>query len=64
MRICLVLPHFYPYVGGGEKLFYDLAKGLILRGHEVRVIAEKVDSEHMGYKKVDGIDKVTRVYNN
>lgn len=56
MKICIVLPHFFPYVGGGEKLFYDLALGLLERGHEVRVIAEKVDYEYNGYKKVNGID--------
>ena len=56
MKICIVLPHFYPYVGGGEKLFYDLAKGLLLRGHEVRVIAERIDDEYSGHKVVEGID--------
>ena len=56
MKICIVLPHFHPYVGGGEKLFYDLAKGLLDRGHQVRVIAEKVNDEYNGYKEVEGID--------
>lgn len=56
MKVCMILPHFYPYVGGGEKLFYDLAKGLAARGHEVRVIAERVDEEHTGYKKIEGIE--------
>lgn len=54
-RVAIILPHFYPYVGGGEKLFYDIAKGLVLEGHEVHVVAEKVDEEHTGYKEVDGI---------
>lgn len=56
MKIAIVLPHFYPYVGGGEKMFYDLAKGLIERGHEVKVVARNVGDEYMGQKTVDGID--------
>lgn len=55
MKIAIVLPHFYPYVGGGEKMFYDLAKGLLQRGHEVRVVARNVGDEYCGEKVVDGI---------
>ena len=56
MKICFVLPHFYPYVGGAETLFYNLAKNLAARGHEVRAVAETVDDEHRGHVKLDGID--------
>jgi len=56
MKVCIVLPHFYPYVGGGEKLFYDLAVGLVERGHQVRVIAKKVNDEYSGHKLVEGFD--------
>ena len=56
MKICIVLPHYYPYVGGGEKLFYDLSLGLLKRGHEVRVVAKKVDNIYNGHKVVNGID--------
>ncbi|MDD3665044.1 MAG: glycosyltransferase family 4 protein [Bacteroidales bacterium] len=56
MKICIVLPHFYPYVGGGEKLFYDLAKGLIDRGHQIRVVAKKVNDDYNGHMLVEGID--------
>lgn len=56
MKICMVLPHFYPYVGGGEKLFYDLALGLIERGHEVRIVTEKVNDDYSGHKIVDGLE--------
>lgn len=56
MKIAIVLPHFHPYVGGGEKMFYDLAKGLIARGHEVKVVARNVGKEYLGQKTVDGID--------
>ena len=55
MKIAIILPHFYPYVGGGETMFYDVARGMVERGHEVRVVAELVDEEHTGHKVVDGI---------
>ena len=56
MKIALILPHFYPYVGGGEKMFFDLAKGLIDEGHEVRVVARNVGEEYLGEKTVEGIN--------
>jgi len=55
MKIALILPHFYPYVGGGEKMFYDLAKGLIDKGYEVKVVARNVGEEYCGEKTVHGI---------
>ncbi len=54
-RVAIILPHFHPYVGGGEKLFYDIARGLVKEGHDVHVVAEKVDEEHTGYKEIEGI---------
>lgn len=56
MKIAIILPHFYPYVGGAEKMFYDLAKGLIQAGHEVRVVARNIGNEYLGPKVVDGIN--------
>lgn len=56
MKIAIILPHFYPYVGGGEKMFYDLAVGLAKRGHKVRVVARNVGEEYLGVKKYDGIE--------
>jgi hypothetical protein len=47
-RIAFILPHFYPYVGGAEKLFYEMAVQMVKAGYEVRVVAEKVDDEHSG----------------
>lgn len=56
MKIAIILPHFYPYVGGGEKMFYDLAVGLAKRGHKVRVVARNVGEEYLGVKKYEGIE--------
>lgn len=55
MKIAMVLPHFYPYVGGGELMFYEVAKRLVSLGHEVRVVARNVGDEYLGEKIVDGI---------
>lgn len=56
MKICYVLPHFYPYVGGGERIFYDMVKGFLPRGHEIRILAESIDEEYTGHKIVEGMD--------
>lgn len=56
MKICFVLPHFYPYVGGGERIFYDMVQGLLKRGHEIRVLARNVGDEYLGHKTVNGME--------
>lgn len=55
MKIAIILPHFYPYVGGAEKMFYDLAMGLSKLGHEVHVVARNVGEEYLGYREMGGI---------
>jgi len=54
VKIAIVLPHFYPYVGGAEKMFYDIAKGAAAAGHEVRVVARDVGKEYRGVRRMDG----------
>lgn len=56
MKIGFVLPHFYPYVGGGEKLFYDIAKELVKRGHTVDVVTGSTGTGLVGKHKIDGIN--------
>lgn len=55
MKICIVVPHFAPHVGGGEKLFLDIAKGLKRSGHEVRVVTSAVSGLY-GRNLYQGID--------
>ncbi|MEI6650196.1 MAG: glycosyltransferase family 4 protein [Candidatus Moraniibacteriota bacterium] len=38
MKICFVLEHFYPHIGGVEVLFFELGKRLVASGHEVRIV--------------------------
>lgn len=55
MKIGFVLPHFYPYVGGGEKLFFDIAKELVKRGHIVRVVTGDTGTGLTGVHEIEGI---------
>lgn len=41
MRICLFTPTFYPKIGGAERDADVLARGLIARGHEVMILAQR-----------------------
>lgn len=55
MKIAYILPHFYPYVGGGEKMFYDIAVAFQRAGHEVRVVTREVLPDYVGLCRIDGI---------
>ncbi len=45
MKILFVLEHFYPYIGGAEKLFYVLATKLVEEGYEVVVVTTRFDKK-------------------
>lgn len=49
MKIMIVTPYFYPYVGGLENYALNIAKGLQKQGHEVFVVT----SNHNGKKRID-----------
>lgn len=38
MKVLFVTEHFYPHIGGGEKLLLDLALALINKGIEVKIV--------------------------
>lgn len=38
MKVCFVLEHFYPHVGGVETVFYEYAKRLGKRGCSIRIV--------------------------
>lgn len=55
MKVCYILPHFYPHVGGGEQAFLDLIQELVKKGIEVRVVTSNsggVDGSQ-NYKGID-----------
>ena len=45
MKILFVLEHFYPYIGGAEKLFYVLTRELAKKGHKITVITTRFDKK-------------------
>lgn len=55
MKICIIVPHFLPHVGGGELLWFDIAKGLQKEGQEVRVITSSSGGVQ-GNKPYQGIN--------
>jgi len=60
MKILYVLEHYYPYIGGAEKLFRQLAESLSKNGHEVEVITTRFDKTLPQCEILNGV-KVTRV---
>jgi glycosyltransferase involved in cell wall biosynthesis len=55
MKLVWVVPHFPPHIGGGEKLYYDVCRGLTERGYEVRVLTSSSGGVS-GYHRVEGMD--------
>ena len=55
MKVCLIVPHFLPHIGGGEQLYYDIAKGLLKEGFEVRVVTSNSGGV-TGHKAFEDID--------
>ena len=45
MKIVFVLEHYYPYLGGAEKLFKQLAEALAAQGNEVIIATTKFKPE-------------------
>ena len=55
MKICYVLPHFYPHIGGGEKAMLDYILSIQDKYVEARVLthSENNKAEHINYKGID-----------
>jgi glycosyltransferase involved in cell wall biosynthesis len=55
MRICIVSDFFIPhYQGGGERRYYEIARRLVKKGHQVDVICMKIDGAN-DYEEIEGI---------
>lgn len=55
MKVCYILPHFYPHVGGAEQAFFDLISVLVNKNVKVRVVTSSSGGVS-GYKNYNGID--------
>ena len=60
MKILFVLEHYYPYIGGAEKLFTLLAEALAAEGQEVEVVTTLFNPELPRSEVIKGV-QVTRV---
>jgi glycosyltransferase involved in cell wall biosynthesis len=60
MKILFVLEHFYPYIGGAEKLFYALTTNLVKQGYEVIVVTTLFDKSLPHLEFHEGV-KIRRV---
>ncbi len=56
MRFLFVLEHFEPYLGGAEKLFGQVTRMLVEKGHSVKVITTLHDSGLAKREKLDGVE--------
>ncbi len=56
MKICIVCDFFIPhYHGGGERRYYEIAKRLVKKGHQVDVICMKIAGVNK-YEEIEGIN--------
>ena len=55
MKVCCVIPHFYPHVGGGEQGALQLIEEMVKRNVDVRVITSNSGgvNGHQNYKGID-----------
>jgi glycosyltransferase involved in cell wall biosynthesis len=60
MKILFVVEHFYPYVGGAEELFLNLAVSLANYGYDVSVVTTKYDKNLASFEEFNRV-KITRV---
>lgn len=55
MRVLFVLEHFYPYIGGAETLFWELATNLTRAGHAVHVVTSRFRPDLPLVEDIDGL---------
>jgi len=55
MNVLMVMNHFYPFIGGAEKLFLELALGLVKSGQRVKVLTsgQGVDTTYCNYQGIE-----------
>ncbi|MEL6654987.1 MAG: glycosyltransferase family 4 protein [Bacteroidota bacterium] len=55
MRIVFVLEHYYPYLGGAEKLFRQLAEEFAQAGHTITVVTTRYQPELPKREKINAV---------
>lgn len=55
MKILLVIPYFFPSVGGLENYALQIAKGLCKKGHTVAVVTSNMHAKQYFVEMIDGL---------
>ncbi|HMY80353.1 MAG TPA: glycosyltransferase family 4 protein [Candidatus Absconditabacterales bacterium] len=58
LHILFILDHFFPYIGGGEVLFWELTRGLVRSGHKVTVITSHFDQTLSKHETIEGVEVI------
>ena len=56
MKIVFVLEHYFPYLGGAEKLFRQLAEEFAAAGHDITVVTTRYKPELDKEEKIAGVN--------
>lgn len=56
MRILFVIEHYYPYLGGAEKLFQQVAEAFVEEGHQVSIVTTLFNQELQRQEIVNGVE--------
>ncbi len=54
-RLCIVISGFHPFVGGGERHAFDLAREWVRQGHEVTVVTRQMKKDWAKEENLEGI---------
>lgn len=55
LKVAMIIENFFPHIGGVEKVFLDLAQGLIKRGIKVRIVTSN-SGGITGFHQFEGVD--------
>lgn len=56
MKILFVLEHYYPYLGGAEKLFQQVAEAFVQEGHQVAVVTTLFNQALPHQETINGVE--------
>lgn len=58
MKILFIVEHYFPYIGGAEILWKNLAESLVKNGNEVTVITTRFKKELKSVEVINGVEVV------
>ena len=64
MHILFVLEHYFPYIGGAEKLFKNLTESLVKKGFKVTVATTKHQPQLTSHEIINGVEVIRLPFSN